>query len=88
MRINLGSAPLRIRIIGTEKSSGQATQNYLNHISQDRTSAQPQANLSLLRSNSLKFQPLNSPWGKVHHCMLWPKGIELFTEYQVFPAVL
>jgi hypothetical protein len=24
----------------------------------DRTSAQPQVNLSLLRSNSLKFQPL------------------------------
>jgi hypothetical protein len=31
----------------------------------DRTSAQPQVNLSLLRSNSLKFQPLDcgEGWG-------------------------
>ncbi len=67
-----------------EKSSGQATQNYLNHMSQDRTSAQPQANLSLLRNNSLNFQPLNRPWGKVHKYVLWPKGIELFAEDQAF----
>ncbi len=31
---------------------------YLNNMSHDKTLAQPQVNLCLLRSNSLKFQPL------------------------------
>ncbi len=42
-----------------EKTSGQAAQFHIWTIwSMDRTSAQPQVNLSLLRSDSLKFQLL------------------------------
>ncbi len=43
-----------------EKSSGQASQFNIRSIwAIDRTSAQPRVHLSLLRSNSLKFQPLD-----------------------------
>jgi hypothetical protein len=45
---------------GREKGSGQAIQFNIGTIwAMDRTSAQPQVELSLLRSNSLKFQPQN-----------------------------
>ncbi len=37
-----------------------------------RTSAQSQANLSLLRSNSLKFQPQDMPWTSLfNYCSVW-----------------
>ncbi len=53
------------------KSSGQAILfNIWTIWAMDRTSAQPQVNLSLLRSNSLKFQPL-----EVHRSLYcWVSG--------------
>jgi hypothetical protein len=62
---HLNEADLRPRpsmhIHSTDKSSGQTNQfNIWTIWAMDRTSAQPQVNLSLLRSNSLKFQPKGS----------------------------
>jgi hypothetical protein len=55
-----------------KKSSGhEATQFYIWTIwSMNRTSTQPQVNLSLLRCNSLKFQPLDSRCVRFHHKQL------------------
>ncbi len=50
------SPSLDIQIIGTERRANMF--NIWTIWAKDRTSAQPQLNLSLLRRNSLKFQPL------------------------------
>ncbi len=52
----LGHVPQCIRVIGTlKRPQVRPPCSILNNM---RTSAQPQMNLSLLRSNSLKFRPL------------------------------
>ncbi len=64
----------------TGKTSGQASQqfNIWTIWSMDRTLAQPQVNLSLMRSNSLKFQPMGrllwscSVYVDVNHLRLSP----------------